>query len=73
MNRGFFNGSAKTKEIFLRTAAATDDSELLSALVASAAEDEDESAKRGKQATDCTEILCFLLECKSYYPICSSR
>ena len=27
---------------------------------------------RGKQATNCTEILCYSLECKSYYPLCSS-
>ena len=43
--RGFF-GSAKRKEIFLQTAASSDYSELLSALVACADEDkEDESAK----------------------------
>ena len=42
----FLSGSAKSKEIFLQTAAASDDSELLSALVACADEDkEDESAK----------------------------
>ena len=42
----FLSGSAKRKEIFLQTAAASDDSELLSALVACADEDEeDESAK----------------------------
>lgn len=42
----FLNGSAKRKEIFFQTAVATDDSELLSALVECADEDEeDESAK----------------------------
>lgn len=42
----FLSGSAKRKEIFFQTAAATDDSELLSALVECADEDEeDESAK----------------------------
>lgn len=41
----FLSGSAKRKEVFLQTAVATDDSELLSALVACADEDEeDESA-----------------------------
>ena len=42
----FLSGSAKRKETFLQTAAATDDSELLGALVACADEDEeDESVK----------------------------
>lgn len=42
----FLSGNAKRKEIFLQTAAATDDNELSSALVVGADEDEeDESAK----------------------------
>ena len=46
----FLSGSAKRKEIFLQTAAATDVSELLSALVACADEDEeDESAKTSRE------------------------
>ena len=46
----FLSGSTKRKEIFLQAAAATDDSELFSALVACADEDEeDESAKTWKR------------------------
>ena len=65
MNRGFFNGSAITKEIFLRTAAATDDSELLSALVASAAEDEDESAKTLEEGNKRQTVPKFCASCWS--------
>ena len=73
----FLSSSAKRKEIFLQTAASSDYSELLSTLVACADEDkEDESAKTleegRKQATDCTENLWYSLECKSYFPLCSS-
>ena len=63
--RGFFNGSAKTKEIFLRTAAATDDSELLSALVACAAEDEDESAKTLEEGSKRQTVRKFCASCWS--------
>ena len=48
----FLSDRAKRKEIFLLTAAAADDSELLSALVACADEDkEDESAKTLEQGS----------------------
>lgn len=48
----FLSGSAKRKGIFLQTAATTDDSELLSALVSCADEDEeDESAKTLKEGS----------------------
>ena len=71
----FLTGSAKRKEIFLQTAAASDDSEPLSALVACADEnEEDESAKTLEEGSNrqTTEILCYSLERKSYYPLCSS-
>ena len=48
----FLSGSAKRKGIFLQTAATTDDTELLSALVSCADEDEeDESAKTLKEGS----------------------
>lgn len=45
----FLSGSAKRKETFLQTAAATDDSELLGALVACADEDEEDLSKHWKR------------------------
>lgn len=61
----FLNVGAKTKEIFLRTAAATDDSELLSALVACAAEDEDESAKTLEEGSKRQTVPKFCASCWS--------